>query len=534
MDGIEEDSVGAKAANILYPLLIGQVFGVAVTSITFIIVARLLGPTSYGIYTFAFGFSAVVNGFLAFGVGAYLSTNIARLMYKSDYEGVIRAVAAGYVIAGTASLCLTVLGIGISGYIAGMFARVGVSPDILMIAAGTIVFSIMTSIAVSALIGFSRSGLAALVNIIVDLIQLSLSVILTLKFGVVGAVSAMLIGYIAGGLVGGYLVYRAMSRHFRFRIYVPTSSDLMQIAGVTWPLAATNFLNNGVQNLSIVLLGIYISASALGNYGVAFKGLALIAMIYSTFGSGLLPIFGTAKAMEMGEKTNRVYNMIINFALMPMLPVIVYVGAMAVPGLHLLVGNNYGAAPYFLSLIAAGSTIGLFSAYMHQLFISGSKTKSVLKINAISGVVQVALLVALLPKFAVIGAIAAIFFFGNIIEVVLFAIDAKKHFGLRLETQKLLKLYLCNAFLWIIVFAVYSASGFLLQSVQSPAKDLMELAAGLVVAVLIYPVMLIAFRAVDRIDIERMKKATAKLGRISYIFGGFFAYSERIYSAIIR
>ncbi len=495
--------------------------------------ARLLGPASYGIYTLAFGFSALVNAFFAFGVGAYFGTNLARLAYKKDHNGILSTLATGYIISGTVGLILTLVGVGISGYLAGIYHNVGLTQTILVVAAGTIIFNVLNTLAVSAMIGFSRTGLAAMVNVMVDIIQLALSIVLTIKFGVIGAVSAMLVGYLVGAIVGAILVSKILIDSFSLRMYIPSIRELRETFGVVWPLAATNFLNTGMQNFSILFLGLYISLSALGNYGAASKGLALLSMLYGAFGSGLLPIFSTARAMEVGDGINTTYNRIIHFALIPMLPIIVYVGVMSVPGMHLIVGAKYQSAPLFLTIIAFGTMIGLFGTYISELLISEGHTRSVMMVNFVSAVFQLIFILVLVPQFKVIGAIFTIFFLGNIIEAIFFTRDAHRIFNIKLEFRKLFRLYLANLVLGCIIFVMYTASVRLISLGSASANYVSELLLGGLIVIVVYPALLIVFRAMNDRDIISMRHATNKLGRVSRVFDGFFGYSEYLHRTLV-
>ena len=528
MDAPKEDGIGVKAARIIYPLFIGQVFGIIFTALTFIVVARLLGPASYGLYTFAFGFSALVNGFLAFGVGPYFSSNLARLAYKKDGEGIMDTLNSGYVIAGAMGVVLTIFGVAVSGPIAAVFVKVGISPLVLMLASGTIISSILNTLGISALIGLSRAGLSAVVNILVDIMQLALSVALALAFGVAGAVAAMLIGYAIGAAIGAYLVYRVVSKRFKFRIYFPPIKRIGEVFSVVWPLGATNFLNTGMQNFSILFLGLYVSTAVLGNYGAASRGLALLSAMYLSIGSGLLPIFATAKAMGLSDGINATYNKIIRFTMIIMLPVIVYVGAFAAPGLYLLVGAEYTLAPFYLALIAAGTMIGLFGTYMNQLLISGGKTFSVLRINFVSALIQLVLMVALVPYYKVVGAIIAIFFIGNMVEAALFARDARLLLGLKLEFRKLLLLYAGNIALGLAFVAASLAAGVAAMPLGISAGYAAALACGIVAFVIFYPAILVAFRVIDKGDISGARGAMQKLGKVSAVFDPLLDYSERL------
>lgn len=534
MDIKSEHALGEKAVRILYPLFVGQGFSIVFTAITFIVVARLLGPVSYGLYVFAFGFSTFVNGFAAFGIGAYFSNILAKLAYERDGEGILRALTSGYIIAGAVGIILTLLGIALSGYVASIFPNVGITPELLELTSATIVFIIIDTIAVSALIGFARAGLASVSNVSVDLIQLVLSVVLTISIGVVGSVEAMLIGYILGAVIGTYFVYVAASRYTKFRIAIPTLKHLKNVFSFVTPIAATNFLNTGMQNFSILFLGLFVSTAVLGNYGAASRGLALLSMIYSTLGSGLFPIFTTAREIDRNSTVNSTYNKIIHFSLLLMLPIVVYVGVMAMPGLDVLVSSSYFTAPYYLALIAIGTTLGLFGGYINNLLISEGYTRSVLRINAVSAVFQLVFMIALVPSLYVVGAILAIFYLGNIVEAIMFTSEAKKLFGIKFEYRNLFLLYMSNLAVGILLAGLLGVMNNMI--VMSPlyAKYIMEMAVGFVFLLLVYPIILLEFRAMSKHDIKSMRHATMRMGKASAVFATFFDYSEFVSNILMR
>src|SRR5271167_4522160 len=183
MDEQTEEYLGEKAVRILYPLFVGQFFGIIFTALTFIAVARLLGPASYGIYVFAFGFSTLVNGFAGFGIGAYFSNILAKFAYRREGEAMLRSLTSGYIVAGTVGIILTLIGIGLSGYVASLFPNLGITQQELILTSATIIFLLINTISISALIGLSRTGLGAINTTLVDLVQLVLSIILAEKFG---------------------------------------------------------------------------------------------------------------------------------------------------------------------------------------------------------------------------------------------------------------------------------------------------------------------------------------------------------------
>lgn len=529
-----EDGVGTRAARVLYPLLVGQAFGIVLTAATFIIVTRLLGPSAYGVYIFAFGFSALVNGVAAFGVGAYFSSELAGLAYKRDGEGLLSTLSSGYVIATAVGIILSVIGIALSPEIASFFPNIGISPLTLMITSAQIVFYMVSMIAVNALVGLSRGGLASIINIIVDIVQLILSIVLTIMYGVNGAVAAMLIGYAIGAVGGTLLVAKAVSRHIKARIVRPTMIQLRKTFSFVWPIAANNFLNTGMSNFSILFLGLFVTAAALGDYGAANRGLTLIAMIYGAFGQALLNTFTTARSMKKTEEINASYNTIMRISLIFVLPMIMYVAVMAAPGLYLLVSTSYINAPLFLTLMALGTMIGIIGSNISSLLISGGHTKSVLVINLISAIVQLVLIIALVPSTLVLGAIIVIFFIGNLVEMVLFLKETEKKFNLKIEYRRTALIFAGNLVLGAVLAGWLMLSNYLLQGATMPdLVYIVQLVIALVLAVVVYPMIMVSLKMIDREDIIGMKKATNRLGVISPFMASFFNYSEYLRKRIL-
>ena len=532
-----KDDISTRSVKLLYPLFIGQFFGFILTAATFIVVTRLLGPREYGIYIFAFGFCGLVNAFAAFGMGAYFNRQLAKLEYNRDGKGILRELASGYTILIVIGALLSIFGILISSYVASMFPNVMVQPATLMLASGLILFLMIDTAAVSALIGLGRADLASIANVMIDVVQLVLSVVLTIAYGVNGAVGAMLIGYIFGVVVTSYFIYVAVSKYVKFRICIPSKQELKKVLTFTTPLAANNFLNTGMQNFSVLLLGWFVAATVLGNYGAANKGLAMLAMVYGALGSGLLTIFTNASSMKKSGEVNTTYNKIIKLSLMLTLPMIMFVAVMAAPGLSLLVSPSYTTASPFLTLIALGTMIGIFGAFISYLLISGSHTKSVLITNLVSAIAQFVLLIVLVPYLArgfgavlaVYGAIVAIYFVGNLIEDIMFALQTEKKFRLVIQYRKIALIYLSNIALGLLLAVWLFASNSYMQSMTTTGRCLLQIAVGMIISVALYPPILALFKAVSPRDISIMKTTVKKLGVVGRFASVLFVYFEYVY-----
>jgi amino acid permease len=134
---------------------------------------------------------------------------------------------------------------------------------------------------------------------------------------------------------------------------------------------------------------------------------------------------------------------------------------------------------------------------------------------------------------AVVGAIVAIFFLGNIVEAIMFAKEAKKLFSIKFEYKNLLMLYLSNLAVAVLLAGLLVVMNNFIVVSSLSLKYVIEMIITFVVLILIYPFILLEFRAMSRHDIKSMRHATMRLGKVSGILATFFDYSEFI-SNILR
>ncbi len=498
----ERENLGVISARLLSSLYLGQALGVIVTVMTLILVTRLLGASNYGVYTFAFGFSALVDLVGNFGIGTYFGRNLARHLYRKDTGEIVHTLVTGYSLLIPISLFFTILGIAISPYVAGvLFRSLGISPLTLMLASSIIFFSTFESTAVQALIGLTKGKLASFVGVFTDIVQLAASVLLILSGrGVDGAIAGMLIGYAAGAVIALCLILRVISRLGPISLKLPSKSEIRHALTFVVPMSLNNVLNLSMANFAVIYLSLFVSKVTLGNYGAALKGLAFIAVFYSTASTALLPLFTTAQASHKEGKANGTYNKLILYSLMVTLPFIVYIAVMAKPGAGLLLPGSFDNTGFYFSLIALGSLIDAFQYYISNLLISNGFTTPLVKTLVVSTILQFIAVIFLVPRFGVLGAIAAIFFIGSTTESILFIRLSMRLMNFRLDYRKTLLLFASN-----ILLTIPLALSLLLKS------KILALAAGGVILLISYPALIAALGVIDGSDLRLARGISEKI-----------------------
>ncbi len=493
-------SLGKKASGIASSFYTGQLLGVMITALTFMLITRILGPSGYGVYVFAFGFAALVDAVSLFGIGTYVSRNIARAVQERDNKAVSKTVSEGYALLLPIALLLSLIGVGLSHYVAITFNMAG-SGLALTLASLYIFFSMLESTSVHMLLGFGNGRRAAGLNLFVDVTQLISSVALALAFSVKGAVAGTLIGYVLGALLAVYSVYAVLRRQ-GIRLALPTRAGVVKALGFSAPLGANNFLNTTMQSLAIILLGLYVSKTAIGNYGVAVKGLTLISVAYSSMATLLLPIFAASGVYARRKKS--IYSKIFLYSLVVTMPLVLYTAVFSKAGVYLLLSQRYSNAPLYLTLMAMGIMISLPSFYLASLIISEGYTRKILKYNLVVFLAEGLSLSLLASRLGPIGNIISIFFIGGILQDIFMVRIAKRLIGLNLYGIRIARLYISSALLSLI-----------LMPLMLIGRASAELALGLIATLILYPLLLFISGVIDKKDIDIIRRATEDMPLLS-------------------
>lgn len=517
----EQSGLGNKAAKMLYSLSVGRLLSVILTILVFVYVARALQSSSFGVYTYAFGFaSLVVGGFSAFGTGQFFNTRISGMMERKEHGEIGRTLMSGYILIVGVGLLLTLIAVAISGYVASHFLGEGSQTVVMIIASVAIFFFIVKSTSENALVGFGKGNLSSIALIVTSAIQLGLSVFfvktLPQQYWLEGAAAAMLIGYFVGFVLGVIYVIRCMRRIEGAHFTLPSRKELYDAFKFSAPIGANNFLNTGVNNFSIILLGAYVSTSALGNYGIALKGLSLIAVFYNAMVMTLIHSFSAARSSRKDDdRLKDINRKIFRYSLLVSLPIFVYIGVLAKPSLSVILSAAlYPTAPFFLLVIAVGTIINCIGFYLSGLLVANNYTVKTLKYAMISSLFQFAALWLLVPQYKVLGGIIAIFIVGSLIDDVLYIRGVVKVLRIKFEYWKTAKLYMSSAVLGVLLSACLLLHG-----------NVVELIAGFVLMVLLYPVILVAMGSLNAEDIESMGRAIKRIYILERPINWFLSYS---------
>lgn len=513
-----KESVGRRATRTFFSSVVGKFLALVITLLTFILVARLLGPSNYGIYTVAIGYGTLIGSVSIFGIAAYFDRHISFMSYKKDTKGIGRILSNGYSIIIPVSAILMGLGIALSGYIATNFlANSGVEPLTLVIISIDIFFSTVWGASYSALIGFGKGKLASIDIVVLGIVQLVFGIgLIYAGYGVTGAVAGILIGDIVGFGLTCYHVYRSATSYGEINFGIPAQEEIRDTLRFALPLATNNVMLVGVVGFGTLFLSMYATNFIIGNYGTALKGLGMMNVIYGTLAIVLIQSFSTFISQKKKREEIAIsYNKTLEYSLLLNLPIVVFVGVFAQPIIFTFLGSSFAFAPLYLTLIAVGTSILIMNSFTSSFFIASGKVGELMKISLISVVAQIILLIILVPKFTAVGAIASLYTIGTSFTMFLYSRSLKKNFGIMLEYKKLLSIFVANLVLAMLLSSILYVPG-----------NIVEIVLGLIVLLLIYPPLLVLFRGIEAHVLTELENLVLRMPIVGFLMANFGRYTQ--------
>ncbi len=514
----EREPLGRRSVRTFSVLTVGRVLSLLIGIATIIVIARLLGPDEYGVFTIAYAFFLLVSAASNFGFGQYLIKHLSEAEDRHDRGAFSKSLGAAFVLVVAIGLALTALGIAISGPVAGLLNINGVNQQLLIIASSIVFFAMMYGSSDYALVGVGKNAAAAALEILENVVMLAVSAALVLMgYGAEGAAGGILVSYLVAGAIGTYLIFRFAHRSMHVQVAMPKSGDLRKALAFSLPVAGNNFLNNSMPSFGTLLLGFFVTAYELGNFGIALRARTMLSIFYTTAAVSLIPTLTIATSRGTGnggaKNIERVYNKSMAYSVLASVPIIAYLGVYSTPLIYLFVSKSFSSAPLYLSLIALGTIIGVLGVYATSMFIAKAKTSKLIVYTGMCTVAQLISLALLVPAWGVLGAIISLFFVESIACDYLFLRGTRTVLKLRTDYAMLARAFAANAAL-----AVLFSLGFYLSSMA------LQLIYGVAVMVIAYPFFLALFGALKTDDLEILRRALEKLPAMRTVFEPMLSY----------
>ena len=372
------NNIGASTVKGGLFLLLGNSLALIFDAVGVILVARMLSPSQYGIFTIALVIPNSLKLFTTWGLNQAMIRFIAQQQLVGNSKKIQSIVQAGlitrFVIGGFLSLVLFLS----ADLLATVVLKKPEVGEYVRIASILMLSHSIYNTSISVFSGLEKMNYYAFVNVIQSVIKCIASPILVYYgFGVLGVILGFTISSVLSAFIGLLLMLTLTGTIIFREKPVNLFSDLTLLLGFGLPI----FIGNVISGFSIqfrgFLLSWFVSDEKIGNYGVASYFSTVISVIITTISITLFPVFSKYRIEQSPRQTKEVFIGSIRYTSMVLIPMICLLISVSRLLILSLFGLKYPLAPLYVSLLLAPTLfVGLGTISTYRFLNSQGETRT--------------------------------------------------------------------------------------------------------------------------------------------------------------
>jgi O-antigen/teichoic acid export membrane protein len=526
MSSDELTTIAQKAARGGLFLFIGNASSTVILAVGAIIVARLLGPFSYGLYTLTVTVPLLLVALADVGMNSALVRLPASLRAEGNHVRADRLVRLGFLLKLTISVAASLICYAGSTVIAtNILNRPELAP-FLRLASLMIVFQAIVDATNNSFIGEDLMQYSAGVQIMQAVLKGTLAPALVfLGLGITGAIWGYLLALAAAGLAGAILLF---TRHVRSssRTTNPASMELHTMLGYGFPLYAAAILSVFLTQYQNIVLAHFASNVEIGNFGATWTFTSFMMILIYPITTSIFPMFSKMNPKSQRGDLARGFVLAVKYTSLLMIPASVAVMVFSRNLIYLTFGSGYTLAPQYLVLLAALYLLTAISYLVIGNFLSGiADTRTVLKMS----VVTLAVYLPLGPVLATLWGP-----YGLLVAYIL-SITTSTLYGLRQTSVKYdarLDLRASGRILLAALGAAVPTVGLI--QLDGAGVGVVNLVIGGLLYLLVYLTLAPIIGAVDKQDVLNLRTLLAGTRIVATLLNPVFDYEMRLLSVTRR
>jgi O-antigen/teichoic acid export membrane protein len=500
-----------------FSLFLGDASSTAILAVGFILIARLLGPSGYGLYSLAIVVPALFTSLINFGIDEALVRFPAKFKAEGRNELLVGVLRSGLKFRLWMGVMASIVGIALSDFLATRLLNRPEMGFYVKLASLAILFQPVFSSAYSSLVGLGRMDRSAMLKVFMSMAKaLSAPTLIVLGFGVAGAILGHVLGYVVAGAAGLFLIARSL------RTLKPKSGgggfveNLKLMIGYGYPLYLSSLASIFIGQLQLILLAFFVSNFEVGNFNAAVNLTTLLTILITPMATAIFPAFSTFSSRQAELK--RFFGLSMRYVSLLLVPASIAVITLSRDISRVVYGPSYVLTPLFLSLYAAVFLLVGLGYYVLGSFFNGiGATKLTLRTNLVYAGVFISSAPLLTRAHGVLGLISA-FLASNLVSVA---------YGLSLARNKFEVDFNPISLSGVYVASIFSALPVLLLSRLFNLGSLVNLAVGIPLFLMTYLTSAPLFGAVHANDIRNLETIFGGIG-IWPILKPILAFESRL------
>lgn len=521
--------IGEESARGGFSLMVGTAASAIIGAVGVIVMARLLGPASYGLYTLVLVVPALFVSIADLGVSPALTRHAASLRSQRRHATLASMLGSGLTVNLVTGSMALVLAFTFSSQLSALVLHRQEIGALVALASIMILFQGLFNISYNTFIGLDRMGRSALMVILRDVTRVSLSAaLIMLGFGVAGAIIGQVSAWTLTGLLGVSLLL-ATRRRLRTVSSTPDASTLREDAQTMvaygLPLYVGSLMGTLLAQYQNIVLAFFTTNAEIGNLSAAANFGALVSVVATPVAASLFPAFSKLDLQTRKHDLKTVFELSLKYVTILVLPIAVFVAVFSRDLTRAVYGAAYSYASTYLALYMCLFLLTGVGYYVVGNFFSGiGKTKETLKIAT----VQFAVFLPAAPVMAWIHRVP-----GLIVALVLSGLVSTS-FGLWLATRRYGMRVNLKASVATLAAASASALPTLLLVLRSPLPSIANVIIGGFIYLVAYLTLAPLFGAVKRTDLQLLAPILGQIKILRPATDLIFAYEARLLTALGR
>ncbi len=368
-----------------------------------VVLGRELGTEGLGIYTLAFSIFLIGQQFAAFGVGSALTKYVAEFL---DDLPKIR----DYVSSGISSSIITgaIMGIGLffmAPFIANNIFHTESLEGMIELVAFCLPFIAIQKAVLGTLNGFRRMRQFAFLNIAqnVSVVILSVSLVLFMHMGLIGAVVGFVIPTVAVGVASPLLI--------REHLFLKQSFWNVEALRATTSFGfyvgignAVGFLNTQIDS---IFIGYYLDPLEVGIYAVSVVLAQSLLLVPSAVQRVTAPVTATLHAKKDIEGLRELFSSTLRKSFFLTATSAIFLAVSGPFVIDVLFGKDFNASYIPLLILLCGYVFGASFGAVGATLSSIGKVHVPVRVSAVCLLLNIILNMVLIPTLGIAGAALA-------------------------------------------------------------------------------------------------------------------------------
>ncbi len=514
--------MGKVSATGGFQLFVGVATSTVIMAVGTIILARLLSPAEYGLYSVALIPSLMINLFRDWGVNSAMTKYVAHSKEAKKEEDIHDIIAGGLIFEISTGLALSLLSVFLAGFIASTIFHRPASAPLISIVSITIFSGSLLTAAQSSFIGFERMKFNSLTLICQAVVKSVLAPLLVLLgFGALGAVLGYTFSFLVAGIIGStmlyFLLFRGLKKTKINRFGISKTLRNMLQYGV--PLSISSIIGGFLVQFYGFMMAFYCSDIMIGNFQAATNFAVLLTFFTIPISTVLFPVFAKLDSQNEPQLLQTVFTSSVKYTAMLLVPVTAAVMVLSKPMISTLFGEQWVYAPFFLTLYVIGNLFSGFGNLSTGTLLTGlGETRTIMKLSLLRLLIGLPLAFLLIPNLGIVGVILGTLFAG--LPSMFFGLHwIWKRYEAKADFKTSTRIFTASA---IAAITTYLSLNFL------NTAEWIRLTTGGIIFLAVYILAAPIIGAINQSDIDNLRAMLSGLGIISKLINVPLALAERV------